>query len=197
MKFLLALFGLVIAGYFALDAYLSSLPPATLPSKRPESELIKGMAQFLEQNPGMARNSLPQSLPNQSLTPSDPSAQTSNSTADAFFKDYLRNSKDSESVSFEERTRNFVRMSDFIREHPEDSLRSLESAWQSSRSDQEQERNAIRPALIHAAIFYIENQVEDDSSKKGYLRRVINHSNDPEIKEALESHFPELLDSSN
>jgi hypothetical protein len=100
-------------------------------------------------------------------------------------------------ISFEDRTRSFVKMSDFVQEHPEESLKSLENAWQNTRSNQEQERNAIRPALIHASIYFIDTAVEDESSKKGYLRRVINNTNDPEIKEALETHFSELLQSSN
>jgi hypothetical protein len=197
MKFLLTLFALVIAGYFALDAYLSSLPPASASQSRPQGELIKNMAQFLEQNPHMVGNSQPLPTSTETKNTSATTEPSTNTSVDAFFKDYLRSSKDSENTSFEDRTRNFVKMSDFIREHPEDSLRSLETAWQSTRSDQSQEREAIRPALIHAAIYFIETQVEDDSSKKGYLRRIINNSNDPEIKEALESHFPELSESAH
>lgn len=163
------------------------------------------MAKFLEQSPELQKK-ITDSGQAASKTPAAPTPESGvevdlstvaryfgSTQADQYFKKYLLEKKKMHPDNIDEQTRLFVEVSDYIHQHPKESVESLENALQSIPKDMAAERDAITPAFIHSAINYIEDLNADDQAKRTYIKRFIDNTQDPEIKDALESHFPDLL----
>ena len=86
-----------------------------------------------------------------------------------------------------------MEISGYIHEHPKETVESLENALQSIPQDMNVERSAIVPSFINSTIIFIEEMKADDETKRTYLKRFINNTQDPAVKESLETHFPDLL----
>jgi hypothetical protein len=196
---------LIIAIYFGADHLLSTHLKST-PQANPENEkaLVQNMASFLENSPDL-RKKISESgqtiaKTNESAPPAQHEVDLSsvakyfgNTPADQYFKKFLIEKKKMNPDSTDEQTKIFIEMSDYIQMHPKESVESLENALQSIPQDMTAERNAITPAFIHSSINFIEELPGDDQTKKTYLKRFIDNTQDPEVKDALESHFPDLL----
>ena len=206
MKFIITLLALIIGTYFGADhllsRYLKSTPQAN-PEK--EKELVQGMASFLEKSPDFQKKIAESGQTLLNPTPSTPSPTTEelaqiskyfgNTPTDDFFKKYLVIKKKANPNSLDEQNKLFIELSDFIRQHPKESAESMENALQSIPQDMKAEREILIPAFIHSSIIFIEEFPGDDQAKKAYLKRFIDNTQDPDIKDALESHFPDLVNA--
>ena len=206
MKFIVTLLVLITGVYFGADYMLGSHFKTTPPTK-PEDEkaLVQNMAKFLEQSPDLQKKITDsgQTITKQSTVPAISVAHEvdlshlaryfGSSPSDQFFKKYLTEKKKMNPESADEQSTLFVGISDYIHEHPKEAIESLENALQAIPLDMTEERSAIVPAFIHSSIGFIEELGDDEQAKKTYLKRFINNTQDPEIKDALESHFPDIL----
>ena len=198
LKFIIILLVLIVGVYFGADYLLSSHLKSTA-TTRPEDEkaLVQNMAKFLEQSPDFQKkiSESGQALAKQESTP-NPSTPNEvelsgitryfgNSATDQFFKKYF--------AQHLEQTNTRTELSDYIHSHPKESTESLENALQSIPREMTNERSAVVSAFIHSAIIFVEELGTDDQAKKIYLKRLIENTQDSEIKDALENHFPELL----
>lgn len=207
MKFILTLLVLIVGVYFGVDHWLGSHFKATA-STKPEDEkaLVQNMAKFLEQSPDLQKK-----ITDSGQTITKPSTPTAGNTqenvdlevvaryfgsspSDQYFKNYLIQKKKMNPDNPDEQTKLFVEVSEYIREHPKDAIESLENALQSIPLDMAAERDAITPAFIHASINFIDELDADEQTKKAYIKRFIDHTQDPEIKAALESHYTDILE---
>lgn len=213
MKFIITLLVFIIGLYFGADYLLSSHFKATA-STKPEDEkaLVQNMAKFLEQSTDLQKKitdsgqviNKPISTNTITAHTASPSASEDvalsnvaryfgSSPADQYFKKYLIQKKNIHPDNTDEQTKLLIEVSDYIHEHPKEAVESLENAMQSIPHEMAAERQAITPAFIHSSINFIEELETDDYTKKVYLKRFIDNTQDPTIKEALESHFPDLM----
>lgn len=205
MKFIIILLVLITGVYFGADHLLASHFKAT-PSTNPvdEKALVQNMAKFLEQSPDLQKKITDsgQVVAKPVATPASPAEEADleklaryfgSTPSDQYFKKFLTQRKKMRPSDMDEQTKLFVDMSDHIHEHPKEAVESLENALQSIPKDLVAERDAIIPAFIHSSINFIETLEGDDQMKRTYLQRFINNTQDPEIKDALETHFPDIL----
>ncbi len=206
MNFIITLVVLTVGVYFGADHLLSSHLKTT-PSTKPEDEkaLVQNMAKFLEKSPDLRKKISDSGL---TITTPTPSITTQNqddvdlakiaryfgsSSADQFFKNYLMKKKKIRPNNLDDQTQLSIEMNEYIHLHPKESIESMESAIQSIPQEMKAEREAITPIFIHSSINFIEELDGDVQTKKTYFKRLMNNTDNPEIKNALESHFPDLL----
>lgn len=206
MKFILTLLVLITAVYFGVDHYLGShFKAAASTNPADEKVLVQNMAKFLEESPDLQKKITDsgQTIAKPAATPAAPAqdevelakvARYFGSTpTDQYFKKFLIDKKKMHPENTEEQTKLFIELSEYIHAHPKESVESLENALQSIPMDMTAERSAITPAFIHSSINFLDELEVDDETKKGYIKRFIDNTQDPDIKDALESHFPDLL----
>lgn len=207
MKFILTLLVLIVGVYFGVDHYLGShFKSAAATKPEDEKALVQNMAKFLEESPDLQKKITDSgqviAKPAQATATPNPQEEVDLATvaryfgstpADQYFKKYLIQKKKMNPDDPDEQSKLFVEVSEYIREHPKDAIESLESALQSIPLDMAAERDAITPAFIHASINFIDELEADDQTKKTYIKRFIDNTRDPEVKDALESHYTDLL----
>ena len=187
----------MILVYFGADHLLSShLKSATSSNTNDQKVIVQDMAKFLETNPTLQKEiqKSGQYPTSDEVDLSKVARYFGTSPTDQYFKNYLIQKKKMHLDDADEQTKLFIGMSDYIRQNPKDAVDSLEGALVSIPMDLKAERDAIKPAFIHSSINFIEEFITDEKTKKIYLKRFIHHTQDPEIKNALESHFPDLKD---
>jgi hypothetical protein len=212
LKFFLGLILSMIAIYFGLDSFLKSrfLPLSTTPPEQ-EKVIVQNMARFLETNPDLQKSieqsgerASAQSPASTTAPPDQGSANPDlaklaryfgNTPTDEYFKKFLLERKSKNESDPDRQVNLFIDMSEYLVKHPLESIHSLENALQAIPREMTAEREAILPAFIHSAIYYIENQVQDDESRRTYLNRFLSNAHEPLVKNALETHFSDLIES--
>lgn len=209
MKFLVGLIITIVLFYFGMDSYLGFQLKAKTPNSAGEEKaLVQNMAKFLETspqiqqkiqdsghqvNPSIRLTSTPQSQSIESGEIDRISKFFGNTPTDEFYKGYLVRRKATDLNDADAQAKLLIEFSEYMTKHPQESIECLETALQSIPMDLKAEREAIIPAFIHSAVYYIENVATDEEKKRSYLNRFMNTHSDPLIKGALESHFEELL----
>lgn len=188
----------IAALYFGADHFLSRYLKAGAPTPEGETAIVQNMAKFLEQSPDFQRRI----QEGQASAPSashpskgaDLTRYFGSSPSDQYFKSYVAEKLKTHPDDADGQTRLFNEVGAFIQQHPKESVESLENALQAIPLDLKVEREAITPVFIHAAIGFLEETTMDESTKRAYLKRFMDHTQSPEVRAAFESHFPELLE---
>jgi len=208
LKFIASLIILIIGLYFGADHLLSTHFKTNTPTAPAEEKaLVQNMAKFLEESPDLQKKITESgqviAKPATATKPAAPVVDADlekvaryfgSSPTDDYFKKVLIQKKKMNPDDQSEQTKFFVEVSGYVHEHPKETVEALENALQSIPMDMQAERSAVVPAFIHSSIIFLEESGADDQTKKTYLKRFINGTQDPEVKDALETHFPDLLD---
>jgi hypothetical protein len=204
LKTFIGLIAVSIGTYFGIDYFLSSTLARAPSSPESQRQLVQGMASFLETSPALQRKIASTSDPqteNKPIATHDASTARSDylnpyfgsTPTDQFFKEMIVTRNDIAPTNFDGLLEKSMETTDYIRAHPQESLRSLERAMNTIPPEMTAERSAILSSYVHASIHYIETIQEDGPTKVAQLSRLIENSKDPEIQETLQHHFKSML----
>ncbi len=198
MKFIATLAFTLIMFYFGLDYFLSKNAKESAEFKASsEGALVTGMANFLENNPEMNKKFSGSSAADSPTTPIQATNATTNlnylgnTPTDLFLKSFIQKKTAIKQGDFESETRLFVELSDYIQAHPKEAIERIEGALQSVPSERKEEKEALKVAFIHSAIYFLDEIEGEETTKKAYYKRFVEQNQDPDIRDALETHFPQ------